>query len=52
MWLQIGRLCKELNCLPWPGSLMQQPRGTILRLEAVLDASARYEKYLMDTEQT
>jgi len=44
--LKVGRLCKEFNCLPWAGGLLQQPKGAILRLDAVLSASHRYEEYL------
>lgn len=43
-WLKITRLCKEFNCLPWQGGLFQQPHRVLVRLEAVMDASARWEE--------
>jgi len=44
VWLRITRLCKEFSILPEPGGLLQQQKGTVMRLEAVLNATARYEE--------
>jgi hypothetical protein len=49
--LKIGRLCKEFGCLPWAGGLLQQPKGAVLRLEAVMDASARYEEMVLESQK-
>lgn len=38
------RLCKEFSTLPYPGALLNQPYGHILRMEAVLDAAAQNEQ--------
>jgi len=45
--LKITRLCKEFGVLPEPGGLLQQRKSTVLRLEAVLNATNRYEELEM-----
>jgi hypothetical protein len=43
--LRIARLCKEFNCLPWQGGLLQQGNLNVKKLEAVMDAQNKYQEY-------
>lgn len=42
--MQIYRFCRVFRTLPYPGGVLNQPKGAISRLEAVMQANDRWQE--------